>query len=74
MQAMTENHAVTVKINDCLKHDNKIIKLGKVVTLKCDIALENLGLNNTLTLVDETESESRLLIFSIQMKVSLKKK
>ena len=66
---MTENHAVKVMINDHLKYEDKIIIKDKQTLLEVSIALDRLGLNNTLTLIDQTASDTHLLVYSIEMSI-----
>ena len=55
-EAMEENHAIKVLINDFVKFDQKIIKCETLTNLTCSIALDNLDLINNLIIIDQTTS------------------
>ena len=68
-QAMDENHAVKVTINNYVKFDDYIVKQDVLTTIEVSIALDKLGLNNSLTIIDKTTSLSSLYIYSALMSV-----
>ncbi len=68
-EAQDENHAVKVLINNHLKYQDKIIRADEIFTLTVSIGLRYLGLDNTLTLIDQTESNTSLLVFEIKMSI-----
>ena len=63
-QAMDENHAVKVMINNYVKFDDYIVKQDVLTTIECSIALDKLKLNNSLTIIDKTTSLSSLYVYS----------
>ena len=68
-EALEENHAVKIYINKYLKYDHKVINKNEYTVLEVSIALDHLDLNNTLTLIDQTQSLTHLLIYKIEMSI-----
>ena len=69
VHAMDEHHSVKVAINDKVKYDGKIIKHGKRTIITVSIEMVYLGLNNSLTIIDLTHSQSDLYIQSIEIEI-----
>ena len=68
-EALEENHAIQVMINNVVKYDEKIIYCDKLTKLVCSIALDKLHLINTLTIKDQTTSQSAVMLYSIEMSI-----
>ena len=68
-QAMDENHAVKVMVNQYVKFDDYIVIQDKLTTIEVSIALDKLKLNNSLTIIDKTTSTSSLYIYSTLLSI-----
>ena len=68
-EAQDENHAVKVLINNHLKYQDKIIRANEITTLTVSIGLTYLGLDNSLTLIDQTDNNTGLLVYEVRISV-----
>jgi len=68
---MGMDHEIMVKINDFVKFSRKTIRVGQRFPLKVTIGLDNLDLDNTLTILDKTESDKKLpfFVYSVEMSI-----